>query len=137
LIEHLRKGEGVPALTGITEAARPYVTAALAVTLKQPLLLVASGENEANQMADALKTFVPNPSDVFYLPDRDALPYERLIGDAQTTQQRMQALIAMVERERTSIMVCSARALTQLVIPPRSCPQLSSACNQARRSISP
>ncbi|HLZ59545.1 MAG TPA: transcription-repair coupling factor [Ktedonosporobacter sp.] len=119
LIEQLRKGEGVPALTGITEAARPYVAAALAITLKQPLLVVVSGETEASQMADALKVFVPNPSDVFSLPDRDALPYERLIGDALTTQQRMQALIAMVERERTPIVVCSARTLTQPVIPPQ------------------
>ncbi|MBV9228571.1 MAG: hypothetical protein JOZ18_04590, partial [Chloroflexi bacterium] len=119
LIEQLRKAEGLPALTGVTEAARPYVAAALAITLKQPLLLVGNDETEANQMAEAVKAFVPNPSDVFSLPDRDALPYERLIGDALTTQQRMQALIAMVERERTTIVTCSARALTQLVIPPQ------------------
>jgi transcription-repair coupling factor (superfamily II helicase) len=119
LIEQLRNAERVPALTGITEAARPFVVAALASTLKQPLLVVAGDEEQANQMAQTLKMFVSGPSDVFYLPDRDALPYERLLGDALTTQQRMQALIAMVERERTPIVVCSARALTQLIIPPQ------------------
>ena len=31
LVEQLRKGEGLPALTGITEAARPFVIAALLV----------------------------------------------------------------------------------------------------------
>ena len=30
LLEQLRNAEGVPALTGITEAARPFVIAALA-----------------------------------------------------------------------------------------------------------
>jgi transcription-repair coupling factor (superfamily II helicase) len=118
LIEQLRDAEGIPALTGITEAARPFVVAAISAALKQPLLVVATDEAQAAQMAETLKLFLPNPSDVFYLPDRDALPYERLIGDALTTQQRMQALIALVERERTPIVICSARALTQLVIPP-------------------
>ncbi|QBD82356.1 transcription-repair coupling factor [Ktedonosporobacter rubrisoli] len=119
LIEQLRQAEGIPALTGITEAARPFVIATLASTLKQPLLIVVSDETQASQMADALKVFLSNPSDIFCLPDRDALPYERLIGDALTTQQRMQTLIAMVERERTPIVVCSARAMTQLIIPPQ------------------
>ena len=70
-------------------------------------------------MVETLKAFVPGPSDVFYLPDRDALPYERLIGDTLTTQQRMQALLAMVERERTPLVVCSAHVLTQFIIPPQ------------------
>jgi len=119
LIEQIRHNEGIPSLTGITEAARPYVIATLSATLKQPMLIVVSDEVLAGQTVDTLKAFLANPSDIFYLPDRDALAYERLIGDASTTQQRMQALIALVERERTPIVVCSARALTQLIIPPR------------------
>src|SRR5947207_9624854 len=119
LIEKLQQAEGLPALTGITEAARPFVIASLFTTLKQPLLLVVNDEATASQMVETLKAFVPGPSDVFYLPDRDALPYERLIGDTLTTQQRMQALIAMVERERTPLVVCSAYVLTQLIIPPQ------------------
>jgi transcription-repair coupling factor (superfamily II helicase) len=119
LAENLQKAEDVPALTGITEAARPFVISALASTLKQPLLIVVNDEVAASQMVETLKLFVSGPSDVFYLPDRDALPYERLIGDAETTQKRMQALIAMVERERTPIIICSARVLTQPLIPPQ------------------
>ncbi|BCL83441.1 transcription-repair-coupling factor [Ktedonobacteria bacterium brp13] len=117
LQEKLQKAEGIPALTELTEAARPYVVASIAVSYKQPILLVTTDETEATQITEMLKAFVPNPSDVFCLPDRNALPYERLIGDALTTQQRMQALMAMVERERTPIVICSARTLTQPVIP--------------------
>ncbi|MBE3560906.1 MAG: transcription-repair coupling factor [Ktedonobacteraceae bacterium] len=119
LLERIRQRGEAPVLTGITESARPFVVAALASALKQPLLLVARDENDASQMAETLKKFVAGPGDVFYLPARDALPYERLLSDAQTTQQRMQALIAMVERERTPLVICSARTLTQLVIPPQ------------------
>jgi len=113
LVEQLRQGEGIPALTGITEAARPYVIAALASVLKQPLLVVVEDEKQASQMAESLKVFVQRPDDVFYLPDRDALPYERLISDAQTTQQRMQAFIALAQQERDVIVVCSARVQEQ------------------------
>src|SRR6202011_5003459 len=63
--------------------------------------------------------FVEYPDAVFCMPDRDALPYERLISDATTTQQRMQALIALTERDRNLIVTCSARVLTQQVIPPQ------------------
>ena len=120
LIEQLRNAEGVPALTGITEAARPFVVVALASTLQQPLLVVAPDEEQASQLVEALKVFHPRPTDICFLPDRDALAYERLIGDALTTQQRMQAMITLVEgKQRTPIVVCSARALTQPIIPPR------------------
>src|SRR5438874_9931399 len=70
-------------------------------------------------MVESLKVFVEHPSDVLCLPDRDALPYERLISDALTTQQRMQAMIALAEQERDVIVVCSARVLTQPVMPPQ------------------
>ncbi|HET7638969.1 MAG TPA: hypothetical protein VFK47_09545, partial [Ktedonobacteraceae bacterium] len=119
LVEQLRQGEGIPALTGITEAARPYVIAALASVLKQPLLVVVEDEKQASQMAESLKVFAQRPADVFCLPDRDALPYERLISDALTTQQRMQALIALAQQEQDVIVVCSARVLTQPLMPPQ------------------
>jgi len=119
LVEQIKKGEVLPALTGITEAARPFVIATLASALKQSLLVVVEDERQASQVVESLKVFVPHPNDVFYLPDRDALPYERLISDALTTQQRMQALLALVEQGRNVLVVCSARALTQPIIPPQ------------------
>jgi transcription-repair coupling factor (superfamily II helicase) len=119
LLEQMRKGERLPALTGITEAARSFVIAALAPALKQPFLVVVDDEVQANQMVESLKVFVEQPNDVLCLPDRDALPYERLISDALTTQQRMQAMIALAGQERNIIVVCSARVLTQPVMPPQ------------------
>jgi transcription-repair coupling factor (superfamily II helicase) len=76
-------------------------------------------ELQASQVTDTLKMLAERSGDVLYLPDRDALPYERLISDAATTQQRMSALISLANRERGAIVVCSARVLTQPVIPPQ------------------
>lgn len=119
LVQHLREVQNIPALTGITETARPYVIATLAKTLQQPLLIVAADEVQANEFATTLKLLVEQPEEVFFLPDRDALPYERLISDTTTTQQRMNALISLTMRTRNPLVVCSARALTQPVIPPK------------------
>ncbi|HYB00375.1 MAG TPA: CarD family transcriptional regulator, partial [Ktedonobacteraceae bacterium] len=119
MVQRLHEAEALPAITGITEAARPYIIAAIASTLQQPLLVVLTSETQANMVADTLKILVQRPGDVLYFPDRDALPYERLISDALTTQQRMNTLICLTERERNPIVVCSARALTQPVIPPQ------------------
>jgi len=119
LVEQIRNAEGLPALTGINEAAHPYVVAALAQTLKQAILLVVSDEEQARQTVETIKQFMPTPDDVLLLPDRDALPYERMISNATTMQGRMQALIALVQKDRTPLVVCSARVLTQLVIPPQ------------------
>ena len=117
LVKQLQEAEALPALTGVTEAARPFIIAALASTLQQPLLVVLASETQANLVADTLKILVQRPEDVLYFPDRDALPFERLISDALTTQQRMNTLICLTERDRNTIVVCSARTLTQPVIP--------------------
>ena len=82
-------------------------------------LLVVGDETQAMQVTDTLKVMVQEPGAVFCLPDRDALPYERLMSDAETTQQRMNALLNLAEAHRHTIVVCSAHALTQPVIPPQ------------------
>jgi transcription-repair coupling factor (superfamily II helicase) len=119
LIQHLQEAKGIPPLTGITEAARPYIIAALARALQQPLLVVTGDETQASLLTENLKILVERPEDVLFLPDRDALPYERLISDTQTTQQRMNALICLAEKKRSALIVCSARVLSQPVIPPK------------------
>ncbi|HET8914003.1 MAG TPA: transcription-repair coupling factor, partial [Ktedonobacteraceae bacterium] len=119
LIQQLENNGGMPALTGITEAAHPFVIAALSTALEQPLLIVVHDENEARQLVESLKVHVSKPDSVHLLPDRDALPYERLISDAETTQQRMNALICLTRKNQAELVVCSARVLTQLVIPPK------------------
>ncbi len=80
LITHLQEAAGVPVLTGITEAARPYVIAALAKALQKPMLIVAVDEAEASRLIDTLKVLLEQPGEAFFLPDRDALPYERLLS---------------------------------------------------------
>jgi len=119
LVQQIQKAEGLPALTGITETARPFVASALSASLKEPLLLVVADEAQALQMVDTLKALAQAADDIVYMPDRDALPYERLISDHETTQQRMNVLLRLADAQKHTIVVCSARALSQPVIPPK------------------
>jgi transcription-repair coupling factor (superfamily II helicase) len=118
LLRRLRAAEGLPVLDAITEPARPFVIAALATAYEQPLLIVTDEEEGARQMAESLAMFAPEGSQVLYFPGRTALPYERLLSDAETLQKRMQALIGLLRREPQLLLVCAARALTQPLMPP-------------------
>ncbi len=117
LIRRLHAAEGPATIDAITEPARPFVIAALATTFEQPTLVVLEGESEARQMAESLQTFLSEGETVLYLPARNALPYERLLSDAETMQKRMHALIRLAQRESRLLVVCAARALTQPIMP--------------------
>ncbi|WP_322480959.1 transcription-repair coupling factor [Thermogemmatispora sp.] len=118
LLRRLRAAEGLPVLDAITEPARPFIIAALAAAYEQPLLIITEDEEGARSLAESLAAFAPEGSQVLYFPGRTALPYERLLSDAETIQKRMQVLIRLARREPRLLIVCGARALTQPLMPP-------------------
>jgi transcription-repair coupling factor (superfamily II helicase) len=131
------------ALRGVAEAAKPYLAAALAASAGRPVLVVAADEGRARQMAGAMAAILGDRPDTdapqaMLLPDRAAMPLERLLSSAETMRERMSALLAIIEartrkkdgnteatespRNLTEngalVIVTSIRALTQPVIPP-------------------
>lgn len=119
LEDALARDGGTPVLTGVAEAAKPYVIATLATALRRHLFYVVDSEDDAERAAEALSVLAGNEATVLIYPDRDALPYERLMPDHRSVQQRMNVLTAMSRpSDKPVIAVCSARALAQPVIPP-------------------
>ncbi|HKW20207.1 MAG TPA: transcription-repair coupling factor [Ktedonobacterales bacterium] len=117
LREHLAPATTAPVLSGVTEAARPYLIAALATTQESPLIYVVRDNERATQVAETLGALLGRETTSLPWIDRDALPYERLMPDPETVQTRMRALTALARREPV-IVVCSSRALAQPVLPP-------------------
>jgi transcription-repair coupling factor (superfamily II helicase) len=117
LREHLAPATAAPVLTGVTEAARPYLIAALATTQESPLIYVVRDNERVTQVAETLGALLGRETRALPWIDRDALPYERLMPDPETVQTRMRALTALARREPV-IVVCSSRALAQPVLPP-------------------
>ncbi|HEV7126545.1 MAG TPA: transcription-repair coupling factor, partial [Ktedonobacterales bacterium] len=117
LREHLAPGAAAPVVSGVAESARPYLVASLAASLNRPLLYVVHDGEAAANVAEALRGVLGHDVDVCCYPDRDALPYERLMPDPLAVQGRMHALTLLIRATRPLIVVCSARALTQPVVP--------------------
>jgi transcription-repair coupling factor (superfamily II helicase) len=132
------------ALRGVADAAKPYLAAALAMATARPVLLIAADEARARTLALALTTLLGDRPDTdtpqaLFLPEREAMPLERLLSSPDTLRARMTALLTLIEarakREQdgpapdpsapetergvpnTLAMVTSIRALTQPVIP--------------------
>ena len=118
LRDRLAPGAAAPVLSGVTEAARPYVVAAMAVALDRPVLYVVRDNATAERAVDAIVGIVGRDIPVLPYADRDALPYERMMPDAQSVKTRMNVLTALTRPAGAMVVVCSARALTQPVMPP-------------------
>jgi transcription-repair coupling factor (superfamily II helicase) len=139
LIDQLTQGEAPPELRGVSESAKPYLLGALGSALGHPLLVVVQDESRARETAETLRLLTGHPEQVIFFPERDGLPYERLIENAEIMQLRMGALARLARKDSTvkasaqtprpaapdrqlltpaPIIITSARALTQPLIPP-------------------
>ena len=107
-----------PVLSGVTEAAKPYLVAALAAALDRPVLYVVRDNAEVERATDALVGLIGRDFPVLPYADRDALPHERLLPDAESVKSRMNALTALSRPAGAMVVICSDRALTQPLMPP-------------------
>ncbi len=112
----------------VYHAARPYLIAALARVLNQPLLVITPRSNRARQWVDELRTWLPDEVPVHNFADPDALPYERIPWAPETRQRRLEALVSLLtvsdslargQATVAPIVVSSARALVQMTLPVR------------------
>ena len=95
----LQTGQPPDASIAIYHAARPYVVAALALRLNQPLVVITPRSNRARQWVDELRTWLPDDVPVHNFADPDALPYERIPWAPETRQRRLEALVSLLTWE--------------------------------------
>ncbi|HEX8983339.1 MAG TPA: transcription-repair coupling factor [Ktedonobacterales bacterium] len=114
-------GGSVPAISGVSESARPYLIAGLAESLQAPLLYVTRDDEQVESAAQALLALTGGSMPIRTFPALDALPWERLLPDRDTIKSRMNALILLARAAdaptEPAIVVCSPRALTQPIMP--------------------
>jgi transcription-repair coupling factor (superfamily II helicase) len=118
LLDRLNNQSESPVLSGVVEAAKPYVVGALAVSLDRPVLYVVRDAGEVERVTETLIGLIGRDFPVLPYADRDALPYERLMPDALSVQSRMNVLTALTRPAGAMVVVCSVRALSQPVMPP-------------------
>jgi transcription-repair coupling factor (superfamily II helicase) len=113
----LGRPSGKQVRLALPQAARPCLLAALERHRGSPLLVVAPRAESARRFYDQLTVWSQAKVRLFLEPD--VLPYERLIPDPATIQERLRVLFAL-SRQQTEpqrlIVVASAAALAHKTI---------------------
>ena len=81
--------------TGAPDAARPYLISCLWRSLTVPLLVVTPRPDDARRLHDQLLTYLGEEEGLYLFPEPEVLPFERLVADTATNNQRMLALAAL------------------------------------------
>ena len=99
LLAGVRSEEMVQRIDAL-EAARPYLIAALWQHLGLPVLVIVPRPEDARRLHDQLLAYLGEDASIHLFPEPEVLPFERLVADAATNNERMLVLAAMVQLER-------------------------------------
>ncbi len=77
------------------EAARPYLIASTWHYLRVPVLVIVPRPEDARRLHDQLLSFLGEDAPMHLFPEPEVLPFERLVADAATNNQRMLALATL------------------------------------------
>ena len=94
--------------------ATPYLVSTLMQNLDRPVLIVVPRAEEARRLHERLCAWVDNPERIHRFPETETLPFERLVTDIDTIQQRVQALDALLNiGDAPPLIVASATSVAQ------------------------
>ncbi len=77
----------------------PLTVATLARNVDVPILLVVPRPDEARRLYEQLCLWSPDERSVLHFPESETLPFERLVTDTDTEQQRIGALARLLARD--------------------------------------
>ena len=122
LIDGIRSSSAVQRVDS-PEAARPYLLAGLSHHLDIPLLVILPRPEDARRLYDQLLSYLGDAEHVHLVPEPEVLPFERLVADAATTNQRLLVMAALQQwkgKDRTGrppVVVASASAAMRKTLP--------------------
>ena len=99
LVQSLGSGAMIRAVQA-PEAARPFLLAALWDWLGVPVLVIVPRPEDARRFHDSLLSYLGEEAPVCLFPESDVLPFERLVADAATNNQRLLALSALQDAQQ-------------------------------------
>ncbi len=108
----------------VRQGARAAFVGSLARRHKGPLLVIAPRPEDARRLHDHLLSWMGEDGPVYLLPEPEVLPFERLAVDANTGNQRLEALAALVANRDPEeagwgpLVVCSIGSALLYTAPP-------------------
>ena len=113
-------GQARAATAVLPSAAKAWLVSALWDTLRLPLVLLTPRPEGARRLSDQLQAILGEEAPVYLFPEREALPYERLVPDAATFHQRLQALTMLTRGQANGsppLIVSSLMGASQRTLP--------------------
>ncbi len=117
VVETLRRGPVRVTLRGAVLPARPFIAAALHRALDAPLLVVTTGNREAERFRDEAAFWLPHPGRALLFPQRDVLPFEPLSPEPGIAGERMATLAGLAAGNGRPLVVAPLEAVLQYLIP--------------------
>ena len=110
----------------VRQGARAAFLASLWRRRQGPILVVTPRPDDARRLHDQLLTYLGDDQPIHLLPEPEVLPFERLAVDANTSNQRLDALMALSAASRFAptapdvqpLVVCSVGSALIYTLPP-------------------
>ena len=129
LLEGVRSGQTLQQVEAL-EAARPFILSAMWHHLEAPFLVIVPRPEDARRLHDQVLAYLGEEAPVYLFSEPDLLPFERLVVDAATNNERMRVLAALAwngkgdataayEGERPPFVVASTAASLRKTLAPQ------------------
>ena len=115
LVDGLNLGHGVHQIEA-PETARPYLIGALWHHLAVPLLVLVPRPEDARRFHHQLLSYLGDEEPVHLFSEPEVLPFERLVADAGTNNQRMLVLTALLRARHPSLASAGSDGRPPLVV---------------------
>ena len=97
--------------------AAPFALSTLSSGLEVPVLVIAPRPEDARRLHEQMAVWSDPQATVLHFPETETLPFERLVSDIETTQQRLRTLSALVgQNGPPPVVVASTTAVSQKTI---------------------
>ncbi len=107
-------GQNTRVRAQLLSEATPFLVSTLLQDLDGPALIVVPRPEEARRLHERLCAWVDNPERIHRFPETETLPFERLVTDIDTIQQRVRALDALLNPgDISTLIVASATSVAQ------------------------
>ena len=107
----------VGARVRVLRQGAPYTLASLHGGLRAPMLVIAPRPEDARRLYEQLAVWSGDRQPVLHFPETESLPFERLVSDEETAQQRLATLSRLIEDEANPpTVVASTAAVAQKTV---------------------
>ncbi len=103
--------------TQVIDEAVPFLLATLWKDLQVPILVICPSSEQSRTLEENISGWVETKDSVLRFGESDTLPFERLVTDSETSQQRIHTLFQLTKKDNSPpIVIASAAAMCQTTI---------------------